>query len=99
MANLRVTFEDMRGAAVRLRGGQDELTATLAGLQGLIDSLVAEGFVTDAASVAFQETYSQFTHSATSTVAALEQLGAFLASAADAMQQTDEALAGQIRSR
>lgn len=99
MANLRVTFEDMRGAATRLRAGQEELTSTLAGLQAFIDSLVAEGFVTDAASVAFQETYTQFTHSATTTVAALEQLGAFLANAADAMQQTDEALAGQIRLR
>ncbi len=99
MANLSVTFEDMRGAATRLRGGQEEVTATLAALQGFIDSLVAEGFVTDAASVAFQETYGQFTQAATATVGSLEQLGAFLSGAADAMQQTDEALAGQIRAR
>jgi len=97
MANLNVTYDDLRLAADQLLSGQGDIDSRLAGLKAYIDALVADGYVTSASSGAFQEQYTTFTAAAHQTVAALEGLSQFLRAAADALQQTDEALAGSIR--
>lgn len=97
MANLNVTFDDLRVAADQLTSGQGDIDNRLNELKAYVDNLVSEGYVTSASSGAFQEQYQQFTMSAKNMIAAVEGLSQFLRSAADALQQTDEALAGQIR--
>ncbi|NTV38689.1 MAG: WXG100 family type VII secretion target [Demequinaceae bacterium] len=97
MANINVTFDDLRVAADQLTSGQGDIDSRLNELRLYVDNLVSEGYVTSASSGAFQEQYQQFTVSAKNTIAAVEGLSQFLRSAADALQQTDEALAGQIR--
>lgn len=97
MANLNVTFDDLRVAADQLTSGQGDIDNRLNELKAYVDNLVSEGYVTSASSGAFQEQYQQFTMSAKNMIAAVEGLSHFLRSAADALQQTDEALAGQIR--
>lgn len=97
MANLNVTFDDLRVAADQLTSGQGDIDNRLMELKAYIDNLVSEGYVTSASSGAFQEQYTTFTTSAKQTVSALEGLSQFLRQAADALQQTDESLASSIR--
>jgi len=96
-ANLNVTYADMEGAARYLQQGQADLNSQLQSLQNYIQNLVSSGFVTTQASVAFNDTYRQFTQGATQTISALEGLSSFLIQAANTMQETDSALANAIR--
>ncbi|MDQ0424854.1 MULTISPECIES: WXG100 family type VII secretion target [Cellulomonas] len=97
MANLNVTYQEMRDAATRLTSGQDEITTKLNELKAFIESLISSGFVTDQASVAFGESYRQFTQGATDTVSALTSLGQYLTSAATTLEDADAQLAAGLR--
>lgn len=97
MANINVTYEEMRNAATYLVAGKDEVQTKLAELKTFIENLVSSGFVTDQASGAFNETYSEFTTNATEVIENLTNLSNYLTGAADQMQATDEALAAQAR--
>ncbi|CAN5327624.1 hypothetical protein BH09ACT6_BH09ACT6_03810 [soil metagenome] len=97
MANLNVTYEEMTQAASRLDAGRDQMTHTLTDLRRLIDQLVANGFQTQMASGAFNDTYEKFTSGTTQAVSGLEGLSQFLRSAAEAMAKTDEELAKSIK--
>lgn len=97
MANLNVTYSDMKDAAGRLRNGQQEMEAKLLELGQLIDGLVSSGFVTDSASGAYQTQFHQFQTGTKSAIEALEGLASYLDQAADAMQNTDTELANAIR--
>lgn len=97
MANIDVSYQEMRDAAVRLTAGQDEITTRLSELRGFIEQLVSSGFVTDQASVAFGESYRQFTQGATDTVAALTSLGEYLRTAAATLEDADAQLAAGLR--
>lgn len=97
MANLSVSYEELSSAAGRLTAGQDEITTRLAELKSFIDSLISSGFVTDQASVAFGESYQQFTTGATQTVSALTNLGQYLNTAAQTLSETDSQLAAGLR--
>jgi len=96
MANVNVTYQEMRDAATRLNAGKDEINQKLADLKAYISNLVSSGFVTDQASVRFNETYQNFTTSATGTISALEGLASYLNQAAQAMQETDAQLAAGL---
>ncbi|MBO3096026.1 WXG100 family type VII secretion target [Cellulomonas dongxiuzhuiae] len=97
MANIDVSYQEMRDAATRLTAGQDEITNRLAELRAFIESLVSSGFVTDQASVAFGESYRQFTQGATDTVGALTSLGEYLRAAAATLEDADAQLAAGLR--
>jgi len=97
MANLSVTYEEIKDAAARLIQGKEDITTKLTELNQLIDNLVASGYVTDQSSRAFDETFDQFITGTKSGIEALDGLSKFLVSAADAMQQTDEQLAQSIK--
>ncbi len=97
MANLNVTYDELRMAGNQLLTGKTDLESRLMELKSYIDNLVTEGFVTSASSGAFHEQYTAFTNSTTTAVSALEGLSSFLKQAADALQQTDESLASSIR--
>ena len=97
MSNINVTYDEMNTAATTLVTGKEELSTKLTELRTFIDNLVGSGFVTEQASGAFQETYTNFTTNATETVAALDGLSSYLTNAADTLRSTDEALAAQAR--
>ncbi len=97
MANLNVTYDELRVAADQLISGQGDIDNRLMELKAYIDNLVSEGYVTTASSGAFQEQYTSSRTSAKQAISALEGLSTFLRSAADALQQTDESLASSIR--
>lgn len=92
MANINVSYEEMEGAATRLISGREELDSKLQELRGFINNLVGSGFVTDQASNKFNESYESFTQGASTTIAALDQLGDYLTNAAETLRSTDEQL-------
>jgi WXG100 family type VII secretion target len=96
MANLNVTYADMQDGARRLQNGQTDIEAKLSELQSLVQSLVADGYVTDRSSKAFDSAYSEFNDGATKTIAGLEGMSSFLNQAATAMQDTDTQLASAL---
>ncbi len=97
MANVNVTFSDMKTAASQLITGKGELEDKLNQLQRLVQDLVSSGFVTDSASGAFNDSYTQFTQGATQAVGGIQGLSDYLNAAADALQNTDSELANAIR--
>jgi len=97
MANVNVTYDDMRNAATQLTQGKDEITQKLTELSQLVDNLVSSGYVTDQSSRAFDDTFDQFITGTKSAVEALDGLSKFLLAAADGLQQTDEQLANSIK--
>ncbi|MDR0285016.1 MAG: WXG100 family type VII secretion target [Propionibacteriaceae bacterium] len=96
MANVNVTYQEMRDAANKLNAGREEINQKLSDLKTYIGNLVSSGFVTDQASVKFNETYTQFTTNATGTISALEGLASYLTQAAQAMSDTDSQLAAGL---
>ena len=58
---------------------------------------MSSGFVTDAASGAFHDSYTQFTTGATQAVSGIQGLSDYLNKAADALQNTDQELANAIK--
>lgn len=97
MANINVSYEEMNNAATYLVTGKDDVQTKLLELKLYIEHLVNSGFVTDQASGAFNDSYSEFTTNATEVIENLTNLGNYLTGAADQMAATDEALAAQAR--
>ena len=94
MANLNVTYDDLRDAAQRLIAGKDDLHQKLAELSNLVQTLTANGFQAEQSSAAYRDSFEQFR---SGTSQAVDGLSKFLVSAADALQQTDEGLASAIK--
>ncbi|WP_129339348.1 WXG100 family type VII secretion target [Cellulomonas endophytica] len=97
MANLSVTYGDLRDAATRLAAGQEQVMGVLAELSAGIEGLVVSGFVTDQASVAFGEAYRQYSRGATDVVQGLTGLGQFLRTTATTYEDLDGQLAAALR--
>lgn len=97
MANLNVTYQEMESAALQLQNGHTDIDTQLNSMKGYIEQLVSSGFVTDQASVAFNEQFTQFWQGANQCIDALDSLAGFLRQAATAMSETDTGLANQIR--
>jgi uncharacterized protein YukE len=87
----------MRHAGTQLTNFENQIEDTLKQAQALITNLVHSGFVTDLASKAFDEEYSQFTQGATNMIRGLTGMCQYLNGAADAMQHTDTQLAQSIK--
>lgn len=96
MANVNVTYDDLRNQASQLRNGQRAIEDQLSQLKSQIDNLVSSGYVTDKSSKAFDSTYTEFNHGATQTIQAIDGMAGFLESAASTLESTDEQLASSI---
>jgi WXG100 family type VII secretion target len=97
MANVNVTYQQMHDQAVKLVNGKKEIEDNLAALKRQVDTLVAEGFVTDASSKSFQNSYEEFTSGANKTIAGLDGMADYLKKAADAFQDVDTQLASALK--
>ena len=93
---MNVTYQEMEQMASRLKAAEAQMTADLSNLQKLVDQLVSSGFVTDAASPAFQGAYTQFTKGANQMLQGLGGMGKFLTAAHQGLQETDQQLAKAI---
>ncbi|MGY2003545.1 WXG100 family type VII secretion target [Blastococcus sp. SYSU DS1024] len=96
MANVNVTYQQMEDAAGRLTNGRVEIDGMLGQLKGLVDQLVAEGYVTDASSRSFSASYDEFTTGARNMVAGLDGMAQYLTQAAATFREADAQLAGAL---
>lgn len=96
MANLNVSYDAMESEASALMSGREQIESNLTSLASRIDGLVSSGFVTDSASGAFQQMYTEFTTSAKNTISALDQIANTLKQMAQTMQETDQQMASSI---
>ena len=71
MANVNVTYQEMEAQADKLVSAQQEIDSYLRNLKSQVEGLVQGGFVTDAASGAFEHSYQEFTHGAQQTIEGL----------------------------
>lgn len=97
MANINITYEDLRATARQLTAGQDDLNNKLQELSAAVQQLTSEGFQAEQSSAAYRDSFEKFTTGTKQAVDGLEGLSQFLISAADTMQQTDEGLASGLR--
>ena len=96
MANVNVTYEEMRAAAGQLSKGMSDVDSTLQSLQTLVNQLVRGGYVTDRSSQQFEASYQEFTKGATQVMLGLGGMSTYLNKAADAFEQVDQQLASQL---
>jgi len=97
MPNLNITYADMNESAGRLRTNKAEIDARLSDTRSLVNTLVASGFVTDQASVRFDEVNSQFVTAANELMTNLETLSSWLDQAVAALQDVDQQMASSLR--
>lgn len=64
MSNIKVSYSEIEQSATQLGNGRDDITTKLQDMQRQISGLVSSGFVTDQASVKFNDAYTQYTTSA-----------------------------------
>ncbi len=92
MANVNVSYEEMRTAATRLTTGENDMNGKLTELQSYISGLVSSGFVTDSASVSFNEAFLKFKTETTRGLTALSEMSTYLQTAATRLKETDDSL-------
>lgn len=97
MANVNVTYDQMRDQATKLNNGRVEIESQLTALKNQVESLVSGGFVTDTASAAFRGSYEEFTNGVSKTLEGLEGMGTYLNKAAEAFQNVDTELANALK--
>lgn len=97
MAGLKISYADMHAAGSRLTAGQATIEGELAGLQGVIDNLVQEGFTTDSAGPAFEGAYTEFTTGVKQVLEGLTGMSTYLTAAAQTFSDADTQLAAAIR--
>ncbi|MEO7017855.1 MAG: WXG100 family type VII secretion target [Leifsonia sp.] len=89
MNDISLTPESMRGTASKLDGGQGEIKALLARLQGEVNSLLGSNFVTQKASPAFGEGYSKLNSSMGQAVDGITQMTGALRNMAQSAEDWD----------
>ena len=97
MANVNVTYDEMKAAGDRLKAGREEIETNLGTLQKLVNDLVQGGYVTDSSSQAFQTSYDEFTKGATRAIEGLNGMADYLKAAADTFQKADSELAAALK--
>lgn len=96
VANVNVTYEQMRDQATKLNNGRIEIENMLTQLKGQVEALVSGGFVTDTASQAFNSSYQEFSTGVSSAIEGLDGMATYLNKAAEAFQNVDTELANAL---
>ncbi len=90
--SITVRYEELQTTAGQLRAGREEITSNLTRMRSLVDGLVQSGFVTDTASVRFQQSFMQWNDGANNVIQGLEGMSTFLDQAIARHQQLDSEL-------
>ena len=97
MAGLKVSYAEMHAAGGKLTAGQATIEGELAGLQGVIDNLIQEGFTTDSAGPAFEGAYTEFTTGVKQVLEGLTGMAKYLTAAAQTFSDADTQLASALK--
>jgi uncharacterized protein YukE len=96
MPDFKATYNDIESVGSRLQNQASEIEQGLQGLLKLVDQLVSSGFVTDAASPAFQQSYQEITKGGMQVMHGISGLGKFLHVTVSGTRQLDQDLAKQL---
>lgn len=96
MANVNVTYQEMRDASRRLQGGRQDIESKLRELQRQVQQLVQGGYVTSSSSKQFESSYDEFHQGATKMIEGLDGMGQYLNGAADTFERVDQDLSKQL---
>lgn len=96
MANINVTYDQMEDASRRLKQEATDMQGKLKQLNSMVDSLVADGYVTDRSSKKFDERYKEMNTGGEQLMEGLQGIADYLQKAAEALRNTDEELANAI---
>lgn len=97
MANVNVTYNDMDTAARTLTASHSEIESMLNSMKSMVDQLVHDGFVTDAASKQFEQSYAEFTKGASQVIEGLNGMSQYLTTASQTFSQIDQQLAKALK--
>jgi WXG100 family type VII secretion target len=90
MAGVHVEHDALTQQAQRLAANKNELEGKLQEIQGQIQELVSNGFVTDSASKSFADAHERWNTAAKNCVGELETMGSYLSKASEAFKGVDE---------
>jgi WXG100 family type VII secretion target len=90
MAQLTVTFQDLRDQSSNVQQGAADVNETLTRLTGQIADLA--GRWEGGASQAFQDRWQEWQNGAKAIQQAMDDMGRFLGTAADTYEQTEQGL-------
>lgn len=96
MADISVSYEEMRAGARKLDQGRTSIEEQLESLRKMIDQLVQTSFRTQNASPKFQQSYQQWNSGAKQAIAGLEGMTAFLNKAVQGHQDLDTNLSSGL---
>jgi WXG100 family type VII secretion target len=96
MADITVSYEEMRAGASKLDQGRTSIEEQLESLRKMIDQLVQSSFRTQTASPKFQQSYQQWNSGAKNAIAGLEGMSAFLTKAVQGHQDLDSGLSSGL---
>ena len=99
MANVNMTYQEISDTATKMRNDKADIDAKLTECKNIVDSLTANGFVTEQASGKFDEVHTEFVNSANQAMDTLDQLSQWLDKAVSAMQDFDSQLAGSLNKK
>ncbi|MCK5927090.1 MAG: WXG100 family type VII secretion target [Nocardioides sp.] len=88
------SYSEMESAAGKLADGKEQIEDTLKALQDMIDTLLGDDFKTQHASGKFGEGYTELTNGLKSAIVGITDMGDALKNMVRAIQETDQALAG-----
>ncbi|MEC4016508.1 WXG100 family type VII secretion target [Streptomyces sp. H27-D2] len=95
--DVAITFETMTSKSKQLTEQKKHIDEKLDDAQKFVDDLLTDGFVTEKASKAFDESYTAFTKGAKEAIEGLEGMATFLKKAAKAFQALDDHLEKGIK--
>ncbi len=95
MADFKATYSEMESVSGKLSTGATEIDDILTRLKDDVDRLLGDDFKTEHASGKFGEGYDEMTTGLKQAIEGISDMGEALLSMMQAIQETDQALAGQ----
>jgi len=95
MADFKASYGEMESMAGRLDTGREEVADVLRRLRDEVDRLLGDDFKTQHASGKFGEGYRELTDGLERAIEGISDMGESLRGMMRAIQDTDQALAGQ----
>lgn len=96
MANINISYTDIRSAAARLTAGREDISGRLNDLRRLVSELVSSGFVTDQASGRFNDSAEKFHTGVQRALSGLDELARFLNDTASTLEDIDRQIAARL---
>ena len=93
MADQELTYDDIDAAADKLDTGKDDISSLLSELRSLVQELTDSSFSTNAASVAFLDSYEEVSDGLESALEAIPAMATSLRQMKTAFEDLDSSLA------